>query len=151
MAGQNIASFYKIKEVKCYHIAMEDSIFTKIIKGEIPSHKVYEDDKNLAFMDIHPAQPGHVLVIPKLQVEYIWDLSDEDYASLMQTVHKVGKRVREVLKPSYVGMSVEGIGVPHTHVHIIPFESQEEFHRVADQNADPDHEALAAMAKRLAL
>jgi len=131
-------------------VSSSDSVFTKIIKGEIPSHKVYEDDKTLAFLDIHPSMPGHVLVVPKVQVAYIWDLTDEDYASLMSSVNKVGKRVRDVLKPEYVGMSVEGIGVPHAHVHILPFNTQEEFHHIADQHTEPDHAALAAMAERLA-
>lgn len=129
---------------------MADSIFTKIIKGEIPCHKIYEDDKNLAFMDIHPAQPGHVLVIPKRQVELIWDLTDEDYVALMRAVKKVGDRVRNVLQPKYTGISVEGIGVPHAHVHIIPFATQAEFHHLADQTAEPDHTALAEIAKKLA-
>src|SRR5579862_4346233 len=129
---------------------MADSVFTKIIKGEIPSHKVYEDDKNLAILDIHPAQDGHVLVIPKKETWWIWDLPDEDYLSLMKAVKKVGERMREVLTPKYVGVSVEGVGVPHVHVHLIPFTTQEEFHRLADQNAEPDHAALAEMAKKLA-
>lgn len=129
---------------------MADSIFTKIIKGEIPCDKIYEDDKTLAFMDIHPAQPGHVLVIPKKRVEFIWDLEDEYYSALMNSVKKVGKHMRDVLQPKYLGISVEGIGVPHVHVHIIPFATQAEFHHLADQNAEPDHAALAEMAKRLA-
>lgn len=130
---------------------MQDSVFTKIIKGEIPCHKVYEDDKTIAFMDIHPAMPGHVLVVPKKQIAHIWDMEDEDYVSLMRAVHRVGKHVREVLKPSYVGISVEGIGVPHVHVHILPFETQKEFHHLADQNSSPDHDALAAIAAKLSM
>jgi diadenosine tetraphosphate (Ap4A) HIT family hydrolase len=61
---------------------MEESIFTKIVKGEIPSHKVYEDALTLAFLDIHPVQPGHTLVIPKKQVEFVWDLPEEDYQAV---------------------------------------------------------------------
>ncbi len=67
---------------------MEDSIFTKIIKGEIPCHKVYEDAQTLAFLDIHPVQPGHMLVIPKQQIEFVWDLPDEIYQALMMTTKK---------------------------------------------------------------
>ena len=74
---------------------MHDSIFTKIIKGEIPSHKVYEDADTYAFLDIHPIQPGHVLVIPKRQAEYVWDLSDEEYQALMETAKKVARKIRE--------------------------------------------------------
>jgi histidine triad (HIT) family protein len=129
---------------------MADSIFTKIIKGEIPAHKIYEDDLNIAILDIHPAQPGHTLVIPKKEVWWIWDLGEEDYLALMKAVKKVGARLRDILKPKNIGISVEGIGVPHVHVHLIPFTNQAEFHRLADQKAEPDFEALAEMAKKLA-
>ena len=129
---------------------MSDSIFTKIIRGEIPSYKIYEDDTTFAFLDIHPKVPGHVLVIPKQQVEYVWDLSDEDYQCVMATVKKVGLRLKDVLEPTRVGFQVEGVGVPHAHVHVFPFETVEEFHFVPDQTAEPDHEALASMAKKLA-
>ena len=92
---------------------MEDSIFTKIIKGEIPAYKVYEDEHTFAFLDIHPLTEGHVLVIPKKQVEYIWDLEADDYQALMATVQKVGKHLREVLEAPYVGVEVVGVDVPH--------------------------------------
>jgi histidine triad (HIT) family protein len=129
---------------------MQDSIFTKIIKGEIPCNKVYEDDKNMAFLDLHPKQPGHVLVVPKKQVDHIWDLPEDDYLSLMEAVKKVGQRVREVLRPKRVGIQVEGLGVPHAHVHVFPFSSTPEFFSNPDLTAEPDYEALAAMAKKLA-
>jgi histidine triad (HIT) family protein len=77
---------------------MQESIFTKIIKGEIPSHKIYEDDKTFAFLDIHPKTPGHVLVVPKNQVQFAWDLPNEDYAALMSTVKKIALRIKEVLQ-----------------------------------------------------
>src|SRR5688572_15507369 len=69
-------------------LAMQDSVFTKIIKGEIPSHKIYEDDKTLAFLDIHPQQPGQTVVVPKTQVNFVWDLGEDDYRALMSTVQK---------------------------------------------------------------
>jgi histidine triad (HIT) family protein len=127
----------------------DDSIFTKIIKGEIPSHKVYEDDKTLAFLDVHPVQPGHTLVIPKIQVEFVWDLDPEDYSALMETVKKVAQRLRETLGKTYIGEQVIGVDVPHAHVHLIPFSTVSEFRQTADMNEEPDHEALAAMAKKL--
>ena len=74
---------------------MEESNFTKIIKGELPCHKVYEDDFAVAFMDIHPIQPGHVLVVPKSQVGSVWELSDDDYQALMTAVKKVGQKLKE--------------------------------------------------------
>jgi len=128
---------------------MADSIFTKIIKGEIPSHKVYEDDNTFAFLDIHPKTPGHVLVVPKQQIESLWDVPDKDFEALMITSKKVAQRIEEVMKPQKVGLMVEGVGVPHAHVHVFPFNSLKEFHTIADQNAEPDHKALAAMAKKL--
>lgn len=131
---------------------MADSIFTNIIKGEIPCHKVYEDERTLAFMDIHPIQPGHVLVVPKAQVGFIWDLDDEDYQALMATVQRVGRRIREVFPDKQrVAVIVEGLDVPdHAHVKVFPFSSDAEFRTVPDPSLDPDHAALAALAQKLA-
>jgi histidine triad (HIT) family protein len=129
---------------------MQDSIFTKIVKGEIPSYKIYEDDKTFAFLDIHPKQPGHTLVVPKKQVEFLWDLDDEDYRAVMAAAKKVALQIREVLGLPYVGELVVGIEVPHAHVHVYPFSTMAESRVVADQSAEPDHAALAAMAKKLA-
>jgi len=129
---------------------MNDSIFTKIIKGEIPSHKIYEDSQTFAFLDIHPKQPGHILVIPKKQIEFVWDLDDEDYHALMITVKKVAERLKAVLACPYVGMLVVGIDVPHAHVHVYPFSTTEQSRYVPDQSAEPDHASLAEMAKKLA-
>lgn len=128
----------------------EESIFTKIIKGEIPSYKIYEDEKTYAFLDIHPKQPGHVMVIPKKEVDHLWDLSDEDYLAVMQTSKKVANRIRQVLNPKRVAMQVEGTGVAHAHVHLFPFTTVEEFHAIPDMSADPDHGALTVMAEKLA-
>lgn len=133
-----------------YNEGMADNIFTKIIKGEIPSHKVYEDDKTYAFLDIHPIQPGHTLVIPKIEVEFVWDLPPEDYQALMSTVYKVGNRLKEVLGVPFIGEQIIGVDVPHAHVHVIPFSNVQEFRNVPDMNAEPDHAALAEMAKKLA-
>jgi histidine triad (HIT) family protein len=128
---------------------MQDSIFTKIIKGEIPCHKVYEDEKTLAFLDIHPIQPGHTLVIPKQQVEFVWDLDGETYAAVMATAQKVAQRLREVLSVPYVGEQIVGTDVPHAHVHLIPFRTTQEFKITPDRQAEPDHAALAEIAKKL--
>jgi histidine triad (HIT) family protein len=128
----------------------EPSVFTKIINGEIPCHKVYEDEKTFAFLDIHPITEGHVLVVPKTEVEFIWDLPDEDYNALMATVKKVGVRARQVLGVPYVGIKVIGVDVPHTHVHVVPFARSSEYSRTADMTAEPDHTALAEVAAKLA-
>ncbi|OGL30232.1 hypothetical protein A3D14_02805 [Candidatus Saccharibacteria bacterium RIFCSPHIGHO2_02_FULL_47_12] len=129
---------------------MSDSIFTKIIKGEIPCHKIYEDDKTLAFLDIHPIQPGHTLVISKAQVDPIWDLDDEDYQAVMATCKRVASRIHAVLKPQRVGVQIIGVDVHHAHVHLIPFDSTDEFRRIPDTSHDADHQMLAEMAKKLA-
>jgi histidine triad (HIT) family protein len=129
---------------------MADSIFTKIIRGEIPAHKIYEDDKTFAFLDHNPKSLGHTLVIPKTQATYVWDLSDEDYHALMASVKKVGLRIKEVLKPKYVGIAVQGLAVPHAHVHVFPFNSIEEYNHIPD----PDHflpeDELGGIAQKLA-
>lgn len=130
--------------------SMEDSIFTRIIKGEIPCHKLYEDDKTLAFLDIHPAQPGHTLVVPKRQVEFLWDLEPEDYQAVMVTVQRLALRLRTVLDAPFVGSKVVGVDIPHAHVHLIPFHTVDGFRIEPDQSSEPDHPALAAMAEKLA-
>lgn len=131
-------------------LVMADSIFTKIIRGELPSHKVYEDSQTLAFLDIHPKQPGHTLVVPKQQVEFIWDLEDEEYRALMSTVKKVAERLEAVFARPYVGMMVIGNDVPHAHVHVYPFSTTEQAQFIPDQSAEPDHAALTEIAKKLA-
>jgi histidine triad (HIT) family protein len=128
---------------------MQDSIFTKIVNGDIPSYKVYEDEKVLAFLDIHPVQPGHTLVIPKKQIEFVWDLPDEDYQAVMDAVKKVALRLREVLGVKYVGERIVGVDVPHAHVQIIPFNTVDEYKQPQNMTADPDFAALAAMAEKL--
>jgi histidine triad (HIT) family protein len=129
---------------------MQDSIFTKIIKGEIPSHKIYEDEHTFVFLDIHPVAAGHTLVIPKQQVEFVWDLDEQTYQHLMATAKKVALHLREVMNVPYVGEQVVGVDVPHAHVHLIPFTVQSEFHNHPDMTADPNHEELAALAAKLA-
>lgn len=128
---------------------MQDSIFTKIIKGEIPSHKIYEDDHVFAFLDIRPIAPGHVLVVPKVQIPFVWDLADDDYRILMESVKKIALHLRDTLAVPYVGQQVIGVDVPHAHVHLIPFTTPAEYHSRPDPVAEPDHGMLAAMADRL--
>lgn len=128
----------------------EPSIFTKIIRGEIPSHKIYEDEHTLAFLDIYSPITGHTLVIPKKQVEFAWDLDDDDYQAVMATAKKVALRLRDVLEVPYVGEKVVGVDVPHAHIHLIPFSDTSEFHRAGQENTEPDHEVLEALAARLA-
>lgn len=128
---------------------MEPSIFTKIINGEIPCHKVYEDDKTFVFLDIHPITEGHVLVIPRKQVEFVWDLNEEDYAALMATAKKVALRLREVLPYQYVAERVVGVDVPHAHVHLLPFNKVSELSAEQRFDVEPDHKNLAELAAKI--
>ena len=129
---------------------MSDTVFTKIIKGEIPSYKIYEDEYTFAFLDIHPHQPGHTLVVPKKPVEFVWDLEEADYFALMASVQKVARRIREVLQTPYVGEIISGLDIPHTHIHLIPFSRSEEFPSTKPSDNPPTHDELVEMAKKLA-
>lgn len=96
------------------------SIFTKIINGDIPSYKVAENDDYLAFLDIQPLVKGHVLVIPKKEVDYIFDLDDDMLSGLMTFSKTVAKKMDKVLDCKRIGVTVIGLEVPHAHVHLIP-------------------------------
>ena len=100
---------------------MMESVFTKIIKGEIPCYKIYEDEKTFAFLDIHPETAGHTLVIPKLQCDKIYELPDEDYKALLDTVKKLSVHMEKVLGVRTL-WKVIGTDVPHAHVHLMPFD-----------------------------
>jgi len=128
---------------------MSDSIFSKIIKGEIPCHKIYEDDKTFAFLDIAPYTYGHTLVVPKEETDHLWDLNDELYLHLMKVAKKIARRQREVLKPKRVGIIVEGFAVPHAHVHVFPMEGGLEY-TIENEVKQPTDAQLAEMAKKLA-
>ena len=96
------------------------SIFTKIIDGEIPCYKVAEDDNFIAFLDINPNAKGHTLVVPKKEVNKLFDLSKEEYLNLMDFSYRVAKALEEAVPCNRVGQSVIGLEVPHVHVHLIP-------------------------------
>lgn len=99
------------------------TIFSRIAAGEIPSYKVAEDERHFAFLDINPVNEGHVLVIPRMETDYIFDLSDEDYEALMLFAKRVAKALKKALPCAKVGMSVIGLDVPHVHVHLVPMNS----------------------------
>ena len=100
------------------------SIFTKIVQGEIPSYKVAEDDRFYAFLDINPIQRGHTLVIPKREVDYIFDLSQEEAGALFIFAQRVAKAVKEVIPCKRIGVAVLGLEVPHAHIHLIPLNGE---------------------------
>jgi len=99
------------------------SIFTKIIKGEIPCYKIAEDDNFFAFLDINPNAKGHTLVVPKKEVDKIFDLDEKTYLGLMQFSRKVAKALEKVVSCERIGITVIGLEVPHVHVHLIPLHS----------------------------
>ena len=96
------------------------SIFTKIINREIPSFKVAEDDNYYAFLDINPLAKGHTLVIPKKEVDYIFDIDDDTLAGLMVFSKKVAKAIEKIIPCLRIGVAVIGLEVPHTHIHLVP-------------------------------
>lgn len=96
------------------------TIFTKIVEGEIPSYKIAEDDRYYAFLDIRPMAKGHTLVIPKQEIDYIFDLDDALLSGLMVFAKKVAKALEQVVPCERIGVAVLGLEVPHAHVHLIP-------------------------------
>lgn len=125
------------------------SIFTKIINGEIPCHKVYEDDKVLAFLDINPSSKGHTLVVPKQEIDHFDDLPEELYLHIMSIVQKLSKRIKEVYSPIRVGVMVFGTEVPHAHVHVIPLYTGDEMTIIRDESLAPDDKKLADISQVL--
>ncbi len=96
------------------------SIFTKIVNGEIPCYKIAEDEHHLAFLDVMPIAKGHTLVIPKKEVDYIFDLNEEEYKNLWAFAQKVAKQVKAAIPCVKIGVAVVGLEVPHTHIHLVP-------------------------------
>ena len=102
------------------------TIFSKIISGELPSYKVAEDDRFLAFLDVNPNAKGHTLCIPKMEINKIFDMDEEHYLSLMQFSRKVAKALEKTVECKRIGMAVIGLEVPHVHVHLIPLNEMDE-------------------------
>lgn len=100
---------------------MEDSIFTKIIKGEIPGQTVYEDDQCVVLMSIEPINPGHCMVVPRQQIDSLWDTEDPLYTHLLAVAKLMAKRMENAYDYQRIGMLVEGFGVPHAHIHIFGY------------------------------
>jgi len=100
------------------------SIFTKIINGEIPSYKIAEDDNYFAFLDINPLKKGHTLVIPKKEVDYLFDLDEDTLAGMMKFSKKIAKAIDKSIDCKRVGVVVLGMEVPHAHIHLIPLDKE---------------------------
>ncbi len=116
---------------------MENCIFCKIIK-EGSRLKVWENDKYLAFLDIRPVEPGHTLLVPKKHSDYIFDLPDDEYCELMIAAKKIAKLLKEKLNPKRIGMVVEGFGVSHVHIHLIPINNPYELNPEKAKSATED-------------
>ena len=125
------------------------SIFTKIINGEIPSHKVAEDDKCLAFLDISPVAKGHTLVIPKKEVDYLFDLDDNLYAELQLFAKKVAVGLKKAVPCKKVGVLVLGLEVPHAHIHLIPMQDETDVLNFSDK-VKMSADALNALSEKIA-
>lgn len=123
------------------------TLFTRIIKGEIPAHKILENEKYLAFLDLKPVNPGHTLVIPKREVDYIFDMEDDLLGGLMAFSKKVAKAIKKTVPCKKVGVMVAGIEVPHAHVHLIPINGVGDLSFARAQAAT--QEELASVAKKI--
>jgi histidine triad (HIT) family protein len=100
------------------------TIFSRIIAGEIPCYKVAENERYFAFLDISPMTKGHTLVVPKTEVDYLFDLSEEDYAGLMQFARQVAVAIKAAIPCKRVGVAVLGMEVPHAHIHLVPLQTE---------------------------
>jgi len=125
-----------------------DSIFTKIVKGEIPAHKIAEDERFLAFLDVYPLQKGHTLVIPKDQIDYIFDLEDTLLADMQVFAKKVARAVKKATTCKRIGVAVIGLEVPHAHMHLIPINEMNDMNFSQPKKKFPAEE-LAAIAQRI--
>ena len=120
------------------------SIFSKIIAGEIPCYKIYEDEKTLAFLDIHPETPGHTLVVPKVEVDKLYELQMEDYLAVMKTVKMLASRMEKILGKRTL-MKVIGTDVPQAHVHLVSFDPNYQYGQVVEMT----EEEMKEMQKKL--
>lgn len=124
------------------------TIFSRIINGEIPCYKVAENEDFFAFLDINPVNWGHTLVVPKREVDYIFDLSDEELAAMTVFAKRVAAAIKETLPCKKVAMTVIGLEVPHAHIHLVPIkaESDMDFH---NKISDPDAEKMKQIANAI--
>ncbi|MCL2038745.1 HIT family protein [Candidatus Saccharibacteria bacterium] len=125
-----------------------ENIFANIVSGEVPSHKIYEDDQILAFLDIHPLTPGHTLLIPKCAFDYIFDLPDDLYNYMWRIAKKLAKPLQEAMGAKRIGIIVEGFLVPHTHIHLVPINDDQQL-KHGSRNHDTTPEELAQIAAKI--
>lgn len=125
------------------------TIFSRIVKGEIPSYKVAENDRYYAFLDINPLQWGHTLVIPKQETDYIFDLDDETLAGMQVFAKKVAKAIKAAIPCRKVGQAVLGLEVPHAHIHLVPLTTEGDMD-FRNKISNPDPEKMKVIAAKIA-
>jgi len=125
------------------------SIFSKIVAGEIPAYKVAEDENYLAFHDVFPLVKGHILVIPKQEVDYIFDLEDDIYTGLHLFAKKVAKGLKEAVPCKRIGVTVIGLEVPHVHIHLVPMNSMDDMN-FSKPKLKLEAEEMQAITKKIA-
>ena len=123
------------------------TIFSKIAAGEIPSYRIASDDRHYAFLDINPVSPGHVLVIPRIEDDYIFNLSDEDYQALTLFAKRVAKAIEAAIPCKRVGVAVIGLEVPHTHIHHVPISTEADMK--INKKVSLDASEMEAIAKAI--
>ena len=128
---------------------MEETIFTKIVKGDIPCYKVAEDDEFFAFLDIAPLQKGHTLVVPKREEDYFFDLSDEEIGRMQIFAKHVAVAIKKAIPCVKVGQAVLGLEVPHAHVHLVPMQSEKDLN-FANKKLELSPEEMTAIAASIA-
>lgn len=116
---------------------MQDSVFTKIIKRELPAEVIYEDDRNIAILTSGPHTDGHSLVIPKVQVDHFQDLDEADFLEIMSLVRKLAKVLKKVFGSKRIGLVIEGFAVPHVHIHLIPINQPRDLDDANAKSATP--------------
>ena len=125
------------------------TIFSKIIKGDIPCYKVAEDDEFFAFLDIAPLQKGHTLVVPKREVDYFFDLTDEEIGRMQIFAKHVAEAIKKAIPCVKVGQAVLGLEVPHAHVHLVPMQSEKDLN-FANKKLELSSEEMTAIAASIA-
>ncbi|MDR0940798.1 MAG: HIT family protein [Bacteroidales bacterium] len=124
------------------------TIFSKIVRGEIPAHKIAETDEFLAFLDVNPLVEGHILVIPKQEIDYIFDIDDEILGRMMQFAKKVARAQKQAIECKRIGVAVIGLEVPHAHIHLVPMNAMNDIN-FTQEKLKPSQEELAETAKKI--
>jgi histidine triad (HIT) family protein len=124
------------------------SLFTKIINGEIPCHKIAEDEKFFAFLDVFPLVPGHVLVVPKKETDYIFDIEDADLAEMTVFAKHIAKVLKAAMPCKRIGVAVIGLEVPHAHIHLVPMNSADDLNFTRPK-LNPSTEELKQVAEKI--